>query len=295
MSGDYTKLSRSIWDNPDFAALTPESKLLYMYLISSKKLTACGVLDLMPGRWAGKLGLTRERLELAIRELSETRFVVIDLDTDELLVRTFVRHGVTLTSWQMCKAMWKAVERIDSTKLRDALALALPPEAWTNEKVEPFLEQPKHSESDDLSDDLSDGASDTPVLSSSLSVPALDLKPENTETTRIVQGGFDAFWERYPRKAGKGDARKAFGRALRRAGSDVVVLEGLVRLLPAWARGDPQFIPHPATWLNRDGWEDDPPPPPTERRTATQDRNERNRAATEHVASMFSDRKALPE
>ena len=71
---------------------------------------------------------------------------------------------------------------------------------------------------------------------------------------------FDRFWKAYPRKVGKPAARKAFARAIKccdlREMSD-----GLRRWVIYWAeRDDPQFIPHPTTWLNQERWNDEPPP-----------------------------------
>ena len=75
---------------------------------------------------------------------------------------------------------------------------------------------------------------------------------------------FDEFWEHYPRsrRVGKGDARKAFERACKRASTERIVA-GVRRFAadPNLPSGDEvQFIPHPATWLNQDRW-DDPPLP----------------------------------
>jgi len=69
---------------------------------------------------------------------------------------------------------------------------------------------------------------------------------------------FDQFWSLYPRKAGKASARKAFGQL--HEGDRANAMAGVLRL-----RNDPnlpptQYIPHPATWLNREGWDDDPYP-----------------------------------
>lgn len=77
---------------------------------------------------------------------------------------------------------------------------------------------------------------------------------------RVRQGDFEAFWELYPRKVGKGEARKAFARAVKRAGSTEPIMDGMRRLGPAMALLNKRYQPHPTTWLNRDGWEDDPPP-----------------------------------
>lgn len=70
---------------------------------------------------------------------------------------------------------------------------------------------------------------------------------------------FEEFWKAYPKKAGKGSARKAFKT---HKGTSLLpqILTG-IRLAKAshdWTKEGGRFIPHPATWLNREGWLDDP-------------------------------------
>lgn len=75
-----------------------------------------------------------------------------------------------------------------------------------------------------------------------------------------LTAGFAVFWSAYPRKKSKDAAVKAFAKAMRRITEDdplAVILAGIERALPGW--DDPQFIPHPATWLNAAGWEDEAP------------------------------------
>jgi len=67
---------------------------------------------------------------------------------------------------------------------------------------------------------------------------------------------FEAFWTNYPKKVGKPQAEKALKKALRRA-SHEIILAGIEKHLPVWMQTEKQFIPHPATWLNRDGWADE--------------------------------------
>lgn len=71
---------------------------------------------------------------------------------------------------------------------------------------------------------------------------------------------FEAFWQNYPRKVGKRAAETAFVRAAGRAGSHLPLIEGAVRLAADPNLPEPRFIPHPTTWLNRDGWLDAPLP-----------------------------------
>lgn len=83
--------------------------------------------------------------------------------------------------------------------------------------------------------------------------------------TDIVEGVFDdvdwfeAFWAAYPRRVGKAKALLAFERAAVR--SDPAAIVDGARAVAADPNLPPvQFVPHPTTWLNRDGWTDEPFP-----------------------------------
>lgn len=80
---------------------------------------------------------------------------------------------------------------------------------------------------------------------------------KNTITKNNTEQLFEEFWAVYPNRLGKGEARKAFERAAKRVGLDVV-LEGAKRLAADPNLPPKQYVPRPATWLNQDRWEDDP-------------------------------------
>jgi len=63
---------------------------------------------------------------------------------------------------------------------------------------------------------------------------------------------FAAFWEAYPRKVGKGAARKAYAAAIRRG-----TPEQLLAAVKAQCMAGDQYTPHPTTWLNQDRWLDE--------------------------------------
>jgi hypothetical protein len=71
---------------------------------------------------------------------------------------------------------------------------------------------------------------------------------------------FDQFWDWYPRKVGKPDALKAYEKAVAKHGEQVIIA-GVERLRLDPNLPEKNFIPHPATWLNREGWNDEPFPP----------------------------------
>ena len=68
---------------------------------------------------------------------------------------------------------------------------------------------------------------------------------------------FDAFWSAYPRRVGKGAARKAFAKAVGKTTSESI-LDALARQRDAGMFNvEICYIPHPQTWLNQERWEDE--------------------------------------
>lgn len=122
MARGHGRILTSIWEDTDFLDLDEREQRLYLFLISQPNLNHAGLLDLTLRRWARKArGLTVAELEKRIGRLEETQFVVVDDDTEELLIRSFVRNdGV----WRMPKVMGAMVSgalEISSRKLQRAL------------------------------------------------------------------------------------------------------------------------------------------------------------------------------
>ena len=69
---------------------------------------------------------------------------------------------------------------------------------------------------------------------------------------------FDRFWTAYPNKKGKGAARTAFSKALAKGVSveDLITAVERQKHSRQWTRDNGDYIPHPATWLNQERWED---------------------------------------
>lgn len=87
---------------------------------------------------------------------------------------------------------------------------------------------------------------------------SLDLVATAVDAGLTAPDQFDAFWMIYPRHVGKQLARKAWAKAIRTTDPNAV-MAGAARFAADPNRED-QFTPHPTTWLNRGGWDDDPLP-----------------------------------
>jgi hypothetical protein len=72
---------------------------------------------------------------------------------------------------------------------------------------------------------------------------------------------FQEFWTAYPRKEAIADAEAAWV-ANDCASKLPEILKVIRARKPAWQSGEPRFIPLPATWLNRRGWQDEVTAPP---------------------------------
>lgn len=97
---------------------------------------------------------------------------------------------------------------------------------------------------------------DTVVTQNIINLKEKPSKYAQDEIERL----FDLFWEAYPRKVGKIAARKSFEKALAVCDGQVLIKAAYDYAHDPYLPAQQQFIPHPATWLNRGSWEDGPLP-----------------------------------
>ncbi|HEX5772440.1 MAG TPA: hypothetical protein VFY11_15875 [Nocardioidaceae bacterium] len=91
--------------------------------------------------------------------------------------------------------------------------------------------------------------------------PKNNKPSSSTATPSTDDKDFIRFWEAYPRRVGKGQARKAWATATKKADPERII-EAAGRFTAARGNQDPKFTPHPSTWLNGERWGDAPEPEP---------------------------------
>lgn len=74
--------------------------------------------------------------------------------------------------------------------------------------------------------------------------------------------GFEDFWSAYPKKIGKDKCRKWFENKKPTKELVQIMIQAVEqqKTTEQWTRENGRFIPHPYTWLNRGGWEDEVQP-----------------------------------
>lgn len=140
MARSHALIHVTIWSDDDWRNLSHTAQWLYEALLSQPDLlNLCGVLTLHPRRWSALAAdVDQDVVNAALTELEHNRFVVVDRDTDELLIRTFMRHDQVLLKPNIAKAAARAFGAIHSRTIRQAILDALPEhlqQAWPNQII----------------------------------------------------------------------------------------------------------------------------------------------------------------
>lgn len=126
MARTHGKLFCSIWSDRDFRALDRAAQGMYAFLVSQDRLDYAGVLQITLRSWAAAAaGLTVAEVEDTLDVLEKHRFIIVDRDTEELMIRTFIRRDELWRQPKMMLAVVAAAQKIQSPRLRLALLAEL--------------------------------------------------------------------------------------------------------------------------------------------------------------------------
>jgi hypothetical protein len=123
MARSYANFTTAIWRDDDFRALTMAEQHCFMMLNTQADISAAGVLTMALTRWASRVaGCTQADVREAIAGLEHKGFVVVDEQTEEVLVRSFVKWDKGYNNYKRQPSIHDAADAIESPKLRSALA-----------------------------------------------------------------------------------------------------------------------------------------------------------------------------
>jgi hypothetical protein len=126
MAREHGRLLCRIWNDSDWKALTSTEQWAYEMLVSQANITNCGLILLTVRRWANHASdMTEEKIRDALRTLDRKRFIAMDEDTEEILVRTFIRGDGVLKLPNVFKNALRQASQIQSSRLRNVLAAEL--------------------------------------------------------------------------------------------------------------------------------------------------------------------------
>lgn len=126
MARKFAQLHCDIWEDPDFLALSSEARFTFMACFAQKIVNYCGVLVYSPARMARATGYKVPVVTRALAELHRAGFVVVDEETGEILVRSFIVNNGVCNQPQLRKAMERCWGDILSADLKAAVLAGLP-------------------------------------------------------------------------------------------------------------------------------------------------------------------------
>lgn len=135
MPRDHARTYTAIWDDPDWRKLDQAAQHTYWMLTSNKDISYCGSLDFVPGRYVDQsFGLTEIKFKSSIRVLERAKYLVVDRKTQELLVRSFIRHDKILARRNIGHACARALGKVHSQIIRDVILHELA-RLWSENKA----------------------------------------------------------------------------------------------------------------------------------------------------------------
>ena len=122
MARRYAAINLAIWNDDDFRALSPAAQHAYFLLVTEPKLSYCGVADWRPKHLTQRAkGWTLAYVLAAVKELMDARLVIVSDDTDEYLVRSFIRHDGVMSHPKLCVSAANAIAETGSNALRQVV------------------------------------------------------------------------------------------------------------------------------------------------------------------------------
>lgn len=126
MARSYANIVTAMWAVAEWRALPVHAQHAYLMLVTQPDISAAGVLAITDRRWSGYAAdMTIETLTSSLQALADARFLIIDWDGDELLVRSFLRHDKGYTNPKRRMAIFAACREVRSPIVRQALAAEL--------------------------------------------------------------------------------------------------------------------------------------------------------------------------
>lgn len=252
----YRKIDPRIWNDKKFRSMTDAGKLVFLFVLTHPHMTSIGAMRATLGGLADELGWELKAFREAFGEAFEKGMVKHDPKASFLALPNFLKYNAP-ESPNVVKAWVSASDLLPECDLKEEVI------QW----VKDFVEGLPEAFAKALPKDFAKGMPNQEQEQEQY----LNQEQEQTylvrkvkKTSRIgpsdpnLSPKFFEFWELYPRKEQRAKAAIAYAKLAPSQELHQTILDALgkQRETAKW-KFEPQFIPHPTTWLNGKRWEDD--------------------------------------
>ena len=115
----YRQVSTAIWTDDIILSMSPEQKLLFLYLHTNPYASACGIYKMQLRTMGFQLGLTAAPIESALRGLAAAfpDFVAADWETGEVALLQYPKQILISASKRVMGHVEKEIEKVQSIML----------------------------------------------------------------------------------------------------------------------------------------------------------------------------------
>ena len=267
MARDRASIKIDIWSDDDWCDLDDGAQFLYLQLLSHATMSYAGVVDWRPKRLAGlsSNGSAAEIVARALR-LQERGFVLIDDDTEEILVRSFVKHDGLLKHPKLPVSLALAFTAIGSRRIRKVVAFELQKHferepdlaAWNHPQVQSIL----NAEAMPIEKVIAEscyGEAMPDQCDTATATATATRTSSPAPSVRVSEADFERAWAHWPKKVERKKSIEKFKQAAKQRGLESLIAD-IIRFGDAYAASvEKQFVPALNVWLNGERWTDELP------------------------------------
>jgi len=227
----------SFWTDTYIEKLTPDEKLLFIYLLTNPLCNVAGVYEIRAKRIGFETGYDVEVVETILKRFERDK-KILRFEDWIVVVNHIKNQSLNPSIIQGCERIFNELPQDMSQAVTGWVQAGLLNLTLLN------LTLPNPT----LRKKAARGGGGKNNVST--------LDTDCIQASSSTDDGFVEFWTNYPRKIGKGAAEKSWGK-LKPPLEIVISAIHEQKKTNQWSRENGQFIPHPATWLNQKRWEDE--------------------------------------
>lgn len=214
----FRKVHVSFWGDAFVHSLKESEKLFFMYLLTNEKTSQCGIYEITKQKISFDLGYSIDRVSKLLKYFISKGKIRYNEQTFELAVKNWIKYNGS----ESPKVKAHINQEFSKVKDKVLIQYLYSTDTQTQEEQEQEEEQ--------------------------------EPEPE-----QMPEKGFEIFWKAYPKKKSKGQAETTWNK-IKPSNTLLQTMLAKIEVLKTskeWLKDGGQFIPHPSTWLNAKGWEDE--------------------------------------
>ena len=249
----YRQIYTTFWTDAKVADdFTPEDKYFYLYLLTNAHTNLCGCYEISKKQISNDTGYTIDVVARLLDRMQNVHGIAAYSDsTKELLLYNWHKYNWSKSD-KVLKGVASEYDRIKCPEFRQEIYDLLSEYGYPIDTLCIPYTYPMHtSVTVTVTNTVTDSNTDT--VSNNNSNDDIEIIDDE-----VIITDFDRFWEEYPKKVGKKEAKRAFERAKKTTDAETMIRAVIAQKSSGqWKRDNGRYIPNPATWLNQGRWDDE--------------------------------------